>query len=67
MRLFIKRWAIKYIILEGLFVRTIQAEQITQEVAQMCKEAAYYIPGDVYAALEKARLSEKSPVGRDVL
>lgn len=23
-------------------VRTIQAEQITQEVAQMCKEAAYY-------------------------
>ncbi len=48
-------------------MRTIQAEQITQEVAQMCKEAAYYIPGDVFAALEKGRLSEKSPVGRDVL
>ncbi len=48
-------------------MRTIQAEQITQEVAQMCKEAAYYIPGDVFAALEKARLSEQSPVGRDVL
>lgn len=48
-------------------MRTIQAEQITQEVAQMCKEAAYYIPGDVFAALEKARLTEQSPVGRDVL
>ena len=45
-------------------VRTIQAEQITQEVAQMCKEAAYYLPGDVFAALERGRLSEKSPVGR---
>ena len=48
-------------------VRTIQAEQITQEVAQMCKEAAYYLPGDVFAALERGRLSEKSPVGREVL
>ena len=48
-------------------VRTIQAETITQEVAQMCKEAAYYLPGDVFAALERGRLSEQSPVGRDVL
>lgn len=48
-------------------VRTIQAEQITQEVAQMCKEAAYYLPGDVFTALERGRLSEKSPVGREVL
>ncbi|BDA10444.1 fumarate hydratase [Megamonas funiformis] len=48
-------------------MRTIQAEQITQEVAQMCKEAAYYLPGDVFAALERGRLSEKSPVGREVL
>ena len=37
-------------------VRTIQAEQITQEVAQMCKEAAYYLPGDVFAALEEVDL-----------
>lgn len=48
-------------------VRTIQADQITEAVAQMCKEAAYNIPGDVFAALEKGRLSEKSPVGKDVL
>ena len=48
-------------------MRTIQSDLITQEVAQMCKEAAYRIPGDVFAALEKAKLTEKSPVGRDVL
>ena len=48
-------------------MRTIQVEKITEEVAQMCKEAAYYLPGDVFAALERGRLSEKSPVGREVL
>ncbi|TCS79705.1 fumarate hydratase [Pectinatus cerevisiiphilus] len=48
-------------------MRTIQVEQITQEVAQMCKEAAYYLPEDVYEALKKGRETEESPVGRDVL
>ena len=35
-------------------VRTIQAETITQEVAQMCKEAAYYLPGDLVNSLQLA-------------
>lgn len=35
-------------------MRTINVEQITAEVAQMCKEAAYYLPKDVYEALKKA-------------
>lgn len=48
-------------------MRTIEAEKITQEVAQMCKEAAYYLPEDVYNALKKGRETEESPVGRDVL
>lgn len=48
-------------------MRTIEAEKITQEVAQMCKEAAYYLPEDVYNALKKGRETEKSPVGCDVL
>ena len=48
-------------------MRTIQVEQITEEVAQMCKEAAYYLPEDVYQALKKGRATEESPVGRDVL
>jgi len=33
----------------------------------MCKEAAYYLPSDVYEALKKGRETEESPVGRDVL
>ena len=48
-------------------MRTIQVEKITEEVAQMCKEAAYYLPKDVYEALKKGRETEESPVGRDVL
>lgn len=48
-------------------MRTIRTAEITEAVAQMCKEAAYYLPEDVYAALKKGRETEKSPVGRDVL
>ena len=48
-------------------MRTIQVGKITEEVAQMCKEAAYYLPNDVYEALKKGRETEESPVGRDVL
>jgi fumarate hydratase subunit alpha len=33
----------------------------------MCKEAAYYLPSDVYEALKKGRETEQSPVGKDVL
>jgi len=48
-------------------VRTIQTAEITEVVAQLCKEAAYYLPNDVYEALKKGRDTEKSPVGKDVL
>ncbi|WP_196591796.1 fumarate hydratase [Pectinatus frisingensis] len=48
-------------------MRTIQVEKITDAVAQMCKEAAYYLPEDVYQALKKGKETEESPVGRDVL
>lgn len=48
-------------------MRTINVEQITAEVAQMCKEAAYYLPKDVYEALKRGRATEESPVGCDVL
>lgn len=48
-------------------MRTVKTEEITSAVAQMCKEAAYYLPKDVYEALKKGRETEESPVGRDVL
>ena len=34
-------------------MRTVKTEEITAAVAQMCKEAAYYLPKDVYEALKK--------------
>ena len=48
-------------------MREIDAKQITETVAQMCKEAAYYLPDDVYRALKKGRETEKSPVRQNVL
>ena len=48
-------------------MREIDAKQITETVAQMCKEAASYLPDDVYRALKKGRETEKSPVGQNVL
>lgn len=48
-------------------MRTIQLEEVTKTVTKMCKEAAYYLPSDVYEALKKGRETEQSPVGKDVL
>ena len=48
-------------------MRELDAKQITETVAQMCKEAAYYLPKDVYEGLKRGRETEKSPVGQNVL
>ena len=48
-------------------MRELDAKQITETVAQLCKEAAYYLPDDVYEALKRGRETEKSPVGCVVL
>ena len=48
-------------------MREIDVKTITENVAEMCKEAAYYLPEDVYRGLKKGRESEKSPVGQVVL
>ena len=37
---------------EEFIVRIIQAEAITEAVAKLCKETAYYLPEDVYEALK---------------
>ena len=44
----------------GITLRELDAKTITENVAQMCKEAAYYLPEDVYQALKKGRETEKS-------
>lgn len=48
-------------------MRTIDVKQITEVVTKMCKDAAYYLPNDVYEALVEGRKTVESPVGRDVL
>ena len=48
-------------------MRTIDVAKITEVVAGMCKNAAYYLPEDVYEALKHGRETEESPVGCVVL
>jgi fumarate hydratase subunit alpha len=51
----------------GITLRELDAKQITENVAQMCKEAAYYLPKDVYEGLKRGRETEVSPVAQNVL
>jgi fumarate hydratase subunit alpha len=51
----------------GIPLREIDVNTITENVAKMCMEAAYYLPDDVYRGLKKGRETEKSPVGQVVL
>lgn len=48
-------------------MREIQAEVITQTVAQLCIKSNIYLGEDVLAALRQYREAEVSPVGREVL
>ncbi len=48
-------------------IRTVNAADITSTVARLCGEADLLLPADVKAALEKSRVGEESPVGREIL
>ncbi len=48
-------------------MRELDVSEITANVAEMCKEAAYYLPNDVYEGLKRGRETEKSEVGKIVL
>ena len=48
-------------------MRELDVKTITENVAEMCKEAAYYLPDDVYRGLKRGRETEKSEVGKIVL
>jgi len=47
-------------------MREIKAKDVTGTVARLCKEANFFLPDDVLAALRKGRDQEESPVGRQV-
>ena len=48
-------------------MRTIQSSLLTQAVAELFIECSYVIGDDVRAAIDEARASEPSPIGRNTL
>ena len=48
-------------------MRTIDARDIADTVARLCQEANYTLGPDMLAAFERARQTERSPAGREVL
>jgi fumarate hydratase subunit alpha len=48
-------------------VREVDVAELTAAVRQMCMEASYDLPDDVYQALKNAEENEESPTGRAVL
>lgn len=48
-------------------VRNVDVGEVTEAIARLCIEANYNLPKDVYAAIEGAKQTEASPVGRAVL
>jgi len=48
-------------------MREIHTDKITEAVAELCKQANYYLPDDVLDALKRAQDEEQSPLGKEVL
>ncbi|MCI6989566.1 MAG: fumarate hydratase [Campylobacter sp.] len=48
-------------------MRVINYSQIVDEVARLCKEACCVVTPDMRRAFEKAKESEKSPLGKEIL
>jgi fumarate hydratase subunit alpha len=48
-------------------VREISAEKVRETVTRLCHEANFYLPEDVFSALEQAQKTEESPIGRETL
>jgi fumarate hydratase subunit alpha len=48
-------------------VRDVPVDRITETVKQLCETATHFLPEDVVAGLERARDTEKSELGKQVL
>lgn len=48
-------------------MRTIQADEISKTVAELCKKACYVVTPDMRKAFEKAKETEVSPIGKDII
>lgn len=48
-------------------VRSINVEEITKNIKEMCIEANHYLSPDMDAAMKKAEQEEKAPLGKQIL
>ena len=48
-------------------VREIDADKITATIAELCQSATHFLPEDVVASIERARDTEQSELGKQVL
>jgi fumarate hydratase subunit alpha len=48
-------------------VRDIHVDQIAETIAELCEQATHFLPEDVVAGLERAKESERSELGKQVL
>lgn len=48
-------------------MRTIQVQEITKQIREMCIKANYFLSEDMKEALNQAASSEESPLGRQIL
>lgn len=48
-------------------MRTVKTKQITENIREMCIEANHFLTGDMTEALDRARESEKAPLGKQIL
>ena len=48
-------------------IRTVEVEEITKNIRELCIEANHFLAPDMGRALSRAAASEKSPLGRQIL
>lgn len=48
-------------------MRIVKTKQITENIREMCIEANHFLTGDMTEALDRARESEKAPLGKQIL
>ena len=48
-------------------IRTVNAEELTEKISEMCVEANHFLSDDMKNAMERAAEKEKSPLGRQIL
>lgn len=48
-------------------MRTVKTKQITENIREMCIEANHFLTEDMTEALDRARESEKAPLGKQIL